>query len=260
MFEDEIEKYTALQISKEGRSKIELVVAKEFHFTIFLNGAEFVTLLCSSQNLEYLTAGFLESESLIKSKDDVKNMMVDPRLGVAHIEIQGNRKVDGNFYPRRLIASGCGGGAIFYNLDDANTRKIESTMKISADVIFALVNEFQHGSQLYLVTHGIHSAALADRKSILIFSEDIGRHNAVDKLFGKCLLEGESTGDKIIISSGRISSEILYKVAKRGIPILISISVPTSLGLKAADELGITLIGNVKGKKMNVYTHDWRVS
>jgi FdhD protein len=260
MFEDEIEKYTVLRISKEGSSKIEVVVAKEFHFTIFLNGGEFVTLLCSSQNLEYLAAGFLESEGLIKGKDDIKNMVIDPLLGVAHIEIQGSKKIDGSFYPRRLIASGCGGGAIFYSLDDANTKKIESTMKISSDEIFALVNEFQHGSQLYLATHGIHSAALADRKSILIFSEDIGRHNAIDKLFGKCLLEDESTYNKIMVSSGRISSEILYKVAKRGIPILISISVPTSLGLKAADELGITLIGDVKGKKMHVYTHDWRVS
>ncbi len=260
MIEHEIEKYTVLRISREGRSKIELALAKEFHFTIFLNGVEFVTLLCSSENLEYLAAGFLESEGLIKRKADIMNMVINPWIGVARIEIQGSKKIDGSFYSRRLIASGCGGGAIFYNLEDANTKKTKSKMKISSDEIFALANEFQHRSQIYLATHCIHSAALADRKTILIFSEDIGRHNAVDKIFGKCLLEGESTSNRIIISSGRISSEILYKVAKRGIPILISISVPTTLGLKAADELGMTLVGAVKGKKMNVYTHDWRVS
>jgi FdhD protein len=90
--------------------------------------------------------------------------------------------------------------------------------------------------------------------------EDIGRHNAIDKIFGKCLLEDIPTDDRVIITSGRITSEILYKVAKRGIPITISISAPTNLGVRLADNLGITLIGSVKGKRMNVYTNDWRLS
>ena len=95
---------------------------------------------------------------------------------------------------------------------------------------------------------------------ILIFNEDIGRHNAVDKIFGKCLLEEINCDDRMIISSGRLSSEIIHKVAKRGIPIVISISAPTSLGVKVADNYGITLIASVKGKKFDVYTHDWRVN
>jgi FdhD protein len=133
-------------------------------------------------------------------------------------------------------------------------------MKISADEVFALVNEFQHGSKVYLATHGVHSAALCDKKSILIFNEDIGRHNAIDKIFGRCLLEDIPTEGHMIITSGRISSEILHKVAKRGIPIIISISTPTNQGVRIADNLGITLIGSVRGKKLNVYTNDWRVS
>jgi FdhD protein len=133
-------------------------------------------------------------------------------------------------------------------------------MKISADEIFALVNKFQHSSEVYLATHGVHSAALCDKKSMLVFNEDIGRHSAIDKIFGKCLLEDIPIKKRLIVSSGRITSEILHKVARRGVPILISISAPTSLGVKIANELGITLVGSVKGKKMNVYTHDWRVS
>ena len=142
---------------------------------------------------------------------------------------------------------------------DAGTPKVESPLKISPDEVFYLVSKFQHGSQLYLSTHGVHSAALADRKDVLIFIEDIGRHNAIDKIFGKCILDDIPTDDRIIISSGRIPSDTLHKVARRGIPIIVSLSVPTSLGLKTADKLGITLIGSVRGKKMNVYTHDWRV-
>jgi FdhD protein len=93
----------------------------------------------------------------------------------------------------------------------------------------------------------------------LVFGEDIGRHNAIDKIFGKCLLEDIPTGNRVVITSGRITSEILHKVSKRGIPIIISISAPTNLGVRIADSLGVTLITSVRGKKMNVYTGDWRI-
>lgn len=256
---EEAERFPILRFTKEGKSNTEVAIAKEFLFTIFLNDQELATLLCSPGNLQYLTVGFLASEGLLKSKDEIKKIAVDDWLGTAHIEIEGDNKADDSFFTKRLITSGCGGAATFYSLADATTPKVESAMKISPYEVFALVSEFQHSSQLYLATHGVHSAALADRKEILIFSEDIGRHNAVDKIFGKCLLEDIPTNDRILISSGRISSEILHKVAKRGIPIIVSISVPTSLGLKTADKLGITLIGSVRGKKMNVYTNNWRV-
>ena len=258
--EDEVERFPVLRFTGEDSSNTELAVAKEFLFTIFLNDRELATLLCSPGNLQYLAVGFLLSGGLLNSKDEIKKMEIDDWLGTAHIEIEGSNKIDDSFFANRLIASGCGGEATFYSVADASTPKVESPMGISPDEVFALVSEFQRGSQLYRATHGVHSAALADRRDILIFSEDIGRHNAIDKIFGKCLLEDIPTNDRIIISSGRISSEISHKVAKRGIPIIVSISAPTSLGLKTADKLGITLIGSVRGKKMNVYTNNWRVS
>ena len=94
----------------------------------------------------------------------------------------------------------------------------------------------------------------------MVFNEDVGRHNAIDKTFGECILKNISTVDRIILTSGRVSSEISHKVARKDIPIIISISVPTDLGVTIADNLGITLIGSVKGGKMIVYTHDWRLS
>ncbi len=257
--EDELERFPVLRFNKEEKSQAELAVAKEFLFTIFLNDQELATLLCSPGNLRYLAVGFLASEGLLQSKDAIKKMEIDDWLGTAHIEIEGFDKTDNSFFTKRLIASGCGGDATFFSAADAATPKVESAVKISPDEVFSLANRFQHSSQLYLATHGVHSAALADRKEILVLSEDIGRHNAIDKIFGKCLLEDIPTDDRIIISSGRISSEIAHKVAKRGIPIILAISAPTSLGLKTADKLGITLIGSVRGQKMNVYTHPQRV-
>jgi FdhD protein len=248
-----------LRLTRESRSSIEDVVAREFPLTIILNNQELVTLLCSPTNLKYLAAGFLLSEGLLKSKDEIKKIIVDDRRGVVRVETVEDKKIAQDVLFKRIISSGCGRGASFYSAADAASQKIESQMEISTEEIFALVNEFQHGSAVYLATGGVHSAALCDRKSMLVFSEDIGRHNAIDKIFGKCLLEDIPTDDRVVITSGRISSEVLHKVAKRGIPILISISAPTNLGVRIAANLGITLISSVRGKRMNVCTNDWRI-
>ncbi len=257
---NEEERFPILRLTREGRSSLEEAVASEFAVTVILNDQELVTLLCSPKNLEYLVVGFLASEGLLKSKNEIKKITVDDQRGVVRLETEGGEGFAQDALFKRLITSGCGRGASFYSAADAASQKVESQTTISADEVFALVNKFQHGSLVYLATHGVHSAALCDTDHILVFMEDIGRHNAIDKIFGKCLLEDIPTDDRVIITSGRITSEILHKVAKRGIPIIISISAPTNLGVRIADNLGITLIGSVKGKRMNVYTNDWRLS
>jgi FdhD protein len=253
------EKFSALQYTLEGKSSYEKAVAREFMLTIFLNGQELITLLCSPKDLKYLAAGFLVSEGLIKSIDEIKKIEVDEWEGVARVETAKPVEADSRFFAKRLITSGCGGGATFYSTADIAVSKVESRMKISPDIVFTLVKDFQHHSEVYLSTHGVHSAALCDKNNMVVFNEDIGRHNAIDKVFGKCFLENINTKDLTIISSGRLSSEILHKVAKRDIPIVISISSPTSLGVKIAENYGITLIASVRGNKFDVYTNDWRI-
>ncbi len=256
---NEVERFPVVRLTRESRDTTEEVVARESPVTIILNNQELVTLLCSPENLEYLAVGFLSSEGLLKSKDEIKKILVDSQRGVVRLETVEDKGFAQDVLFKRLITSGCGRGTSFYSVADTTSQKVESRMEISVTEVFALVSEFQHGSEVYLATHGVHSAALSDRRSTLVFSEDIGRHNAIDKIFGKCLLEDIPTDDRIIITSGRISSEILHKVAKKNIPIIISISVPTNLGVRVADNLGITLVGSVRGKKMNVYNHGWRV-
>jgi FdhD protein len=258
--QNQVEGLLISQFTPEGRRSIEETVAREFPVTIILNNQEIVTLLCSPKNLDYLAVGYLSSEGLVKSKDEIRKIMVDDQRGVVRLDTVAAQEIAQDFLFKRIITSGCGRGASFYSAADAASQKVKFRTKTSPDEVFALVTEFQHGSKVYLATHGSHCAALANGKSILMFSEDIGRHNAIDKIFGKCLLENISTNGKLLITSGRISSEILHKAAKRGIPIIVSISVPTNLGVKLAADLGITLIGSVKGsRKMNVYANDWRV-
>ena len=255
-----IEKFPILRVTEQGRSEEEDIITVEFALTIILNNQELVTLLCSPTDLNYLAIGFLYSEGLLKSKDEIKKIVVDDQRGVVRVETEEDKGLASQLLFKRLITSGCGKGASFYSdADVKNQAKVESQTRISAPQVFSLVKEFQHRSQVYKTTGGVHSAALCDTKSILVFSEDIGRHNAIDKIFGECILTDLPTEDGIIITSGRISSEILLKVARRNIPILISKSAPTSLGVRLAADLGVTLIGFVRGKRMNVYTDSWRV-
>ena len=257
--DSDVERFPMSRITREERSNIEDMVALELPVTIILNDQELVTLLCSPKELEYLAVGFLSSEGFIKSKDEIKNVVVDDERGVVRIQTVEAKEFAQDVLFKRIISSGCGRGASFYSTVDADSQKVESRLEISVDEIFALVNEFQHGSQVYLATGGVHSAALCDTSHILVFSDDIGRHNAIDKIFGKCILEDIPTQDRLVVTSGRITSEILHKVAKKGIPIIVSISAPTNLGVRIADTLGITLISSVRGKRMNVFTNDWRV-
>lgn len=256
----EVKSVPILRLTEAGRSSADDAVVTEFPLTILLNNQELVTLLCSPRNLDYLAVGFLLSEGLLKSKDDIRKITADERRGVVHVETTAGSKEAGELAFKRLITSGCGRGTSLYSAADiGGQNEVESQTKISALEVFELVAEFQHRSQIFRDTGGVHSAALCDNKSILIFNEDIGRHNAIDKIFGECILQDIPTGDRILVTSGRVSSEIMLKAARRSIPILISKSAPTDLGVKLANDLGITLIGFVRGKRMNVYANDWRV-
>ena len=236
------------------------LIVKEIPFTILVNGQEIVTLLCSPDKLEYLAVGFLLSEGLIKSDTQIKSVNIGKDGHYANVELGGDFQVPQDFFQRRLISSGCGRGSSFYNpRDTLNCEPINSDIQIKYKQIIDLMKEFQEKSSLFKKTGGVHSAALCNLGEIEIFTEDIGRHNAIDKIFGECLLKGIPTEGKVILTSGRISSEILIKTAKGKIPIIISRAAPTDLAVDLAEKLNLTLIGFVRGKRMNIYTHNYRI-
>jgi len=258
--DSEIEKIPILRLTKEGRSNIDDIVAREFPLTIILNSQELVTLPCSPKDLRYLAIGFLFSEGLLRSKDEIKKIMVDDQQGVVRVETEEGKALANELVFKRLIGSGSGRRTSFYSPADMPSQaKVESRIEISTRDILSLVSDFQRRSQIYRTTGGVHGAALCDTKSILVFSEDIGRNNTIDKIFGECILKDIPTDERVVITSSRISSEILLKVAKRNIPIIISKSAPTDLGVKLAKDLGITLLGFVRGKRINAYANEWRI-
>ncbi len=247
-------------ITQDGRQKSRGTVVKELPLTLILNGKELVTTLCSPASLDFLAAGILASEGLLQSKDDIKKLKVDAAGGVVRVETETAKQADGGQLFKPLVASGGGKGSSSYKIDGIKDMAVtDRKLKVSVKEVTALVNNFLHHSEAYQATHGVHSAALCDNGGILIFHDDIGRHNALDKVFGECLLKSISLDGNFMITSGRISSEILLKVAKRKIPVLISKAAPTDLGVELAKKLGITVIRYMRGGGVNVYSNDWRV-
>ncbi len=257
---DSQEQIQILRVTDQSSTTVEDTIVGEFPMTIMLNDQELVTMLCTPSDLKYLAVGFLFSEGFIESKDDIRQVTVNQGTGVVRVDTEPIEGMDREALFSRIITSGCGRGASFYSTTDLSGEKVQSLTRIAVASILALTSEFQHRSETYRATGGVHSAALCDKRNILTFSEDIGRHNAMDKVFGECLMKDTPTDDRVVVTSGRISSEILLKVARRKVPILISKSAPTSLAVKLANDLGITLVGFVRGKRANVYTNTWRVT
>ena len=244
-----------LRIKGENTKEEEDILAIEYPFTIFLNDKEIITLLCSPKSLKDLTIGFLYSEGLIDNLANIEKIYIDEEKGLAYVNVREKKLLAEKLQGKRTITSGCGKGTLFYNvLDSFKSKKIEKPLDIKIEEIKALMREFNRKSELFLSTGGVHSCALCTKSDILIFEEDIGRHNALDKILGRAFIDGMDLSDKLVLTSGRITSEMLIKVAKRGIPVIISRSAPTSLSVELARELNITVVGFARGEKMNIYS------
>lgn len=231
-------------------------IITEYPFTVFLNGKEFITLLCTQSLLDQLVVGFLVSEGLIDSKEDIVSLKIDKEKGIGYVETKKKTDLMEKLYGKRTLTSGCGKGTVFYSVVDSfKSRKVNPNFEMNLEDITNLTRKFNRYSDMFLQTGGVHSCALSDGKDIIIFGDDIGRHNALDKIIGKAVMDDIPLDDKIVLTTGRISSEIMIKIAKRGIPAVVSKSAPTELAIKIAKDLNITIVGFVRGLKMNIYTN-----
>jgi FdhD protein len=186
---------------------------------------------------------------------------VDEREAAVRVELADLPADFSSIFEKRTISSGCGKGVTFTSYRMYADRRIEVQGQLmSLDDIRKLLKTFRNISSLYLETGGVHSAALSDGKEILFFSEDIGRHNAVDKLIGKAFLQSIPVENKILLTSGRVTSEIMTKAGRNRFPILISRAAPSCMAISYAEDMGITLIGFARGDRMNIYTWPNRIN
>jgi FdhD protein len=243
----------ATRITGSVRQEIRAAVGCEYPLTIFLNDVELVTLLCTPSGMDNLAVGFLFAEGFIASKSDIKDITVNERTGIVRVTRHGELNLSRELLFKRLITSACGRGAAFYSTADAeNPARLESEMTVRSSTLLDLLKKFNRGSELFETTGAVHSAALA-------FKEDLGRHNAIDKVFGECLLKGARTENRILFTSGRAPSEMVLKAAKGKVPVLVAVGSTTDLGIRLADTMGITLIGFARGEEMTIYSHGRRV-
>jgi FdhD protein len=234
----------------EVEKRVDLV-AKEEPISIKVNGKRIATLMATPIDLRELAYGFLYSLGLIKQAEDILSISISG----SEVEITAGLIKDFSS-DEEVLTSGCGKGVVIlgYLLG-----KIDSNLVISTEAILLLMDEFQLKSTGYKTTGGVHSAGISDLLQILDFKEDIGRHNAIDKVIGSFLLQRLSLKDKIMLTSGRITSEVVVKCVRAEIPILISRSSPTDMAITLAEQSGLTLVGFARKKRINLYTHTERI-
>jgi FdhD protein len=226
-------------------------VVREALVRLHVNGRELARLMCTPEQLDHLALGFLRSEGLIRGMEDVRLVVVCPSrtcvevwLRDANIELPG----------KPVLTSGCGGGITFADLEAAGA-PVRSELRIAACEIGRLMSDLLAGQE----ARGIHRSGLADAERLLAVAEDVGRHNTLDKIWGYCLKEGIETQERILLTTGRISSEMLGKAARMGVPLVVSRTSPTSLSVALAEAWNITLVGYARRTSMNVYTAQERV-
>ncbi len=228
-------------------------VAVEKRLRVSVNGKELLSLYCTPLMVRELVVGMFMTEEIIKGGWCAERMSIEYGEDIkVDIPAEGEASMEG-----AVITSGCIGGLTFPKRQ--SLQKFEDPFSIGADGLKSLFRKFQKASELYQLTGCVHSAALSDGESILCLAEDIGRHNAVDKIIGYAILENIPFHGKIMLASGRLSSEIVAKCAKWSIPVVASRTSPTSLAVDIAAASGVTVVGFIRADRFNIYTHPGRI-
>jgi FdhD protein len=246
-----------IKIQDDSFHRIAEGVSEEIPLTLEINGHELATLLCSPDHLDNLVTGFLFTSGLIKDFPSLKSLIIDTERFSAAARIEGD---ESEFVFKRVYTSGCGKGVIFHNpMDVIHKTRLDDGFVMIPSEIAGLMREFIKGSPEHAQTRGVHSGALASRGRILIFRDDIGRHNALDKVIGEALSQGLDLSDTVMLTTGRISSEILSKVLRCRIPVIAALGSPTNQAIKLARVVNLTLVGHVRGTRMDVYSGEERL-
>jgi len=244
-----------ISLEETGRS-----IPTESPFTIYLNDIEIATVQASDGDLEDMAVGFLVAEGLLQDRSAFNSVDLDAKRGLIYVNSSEIVPED-LVYRTRYITSGCGKGITFSSLGHARgLEKVDREMKVSPHDLYHWMSELSKRSASHRERGGYHSCGLVLAGELQLVREDIGRHNAVDKLLGHAWLEGMPIEQGIVLVSGRISYEMIVKAAKNKIPFVASRSAATDLAAEIAQDLGITLIGYVRGGKMVAYTHPERIA
>jgi FdhD protein len=253
---------TKIDLSTGKAQKIEDYVAEENPLQLFVNNTFWATILCTPTNLKELAVGHLLSEGIVKSTEEIEEVTLKEKENTCIVKLKPSIKVEDRINISRLhtrvIPSACGSGSPYQY--KGKTPKVDSNLPVKAQVVFDSVNQLNFKAQGFRETGGVHVAAIYKGDGLLVaLAEDVGRHNAVDKVIGLAALGKVDFAGCFLALSGRISGDVAFKAAKVGLPIVASLAAALSSGIATAKESNVTLAGFVRGKRLNVYTAPERI-
>ena len=248
-------------VTDQNNKKRKAAIPGESPLTIKVDGREIVTVMTMGTYPRELVLGFIRNQGLIKEIGDVESVNINWDTETANIQIKTGKGLNGirESLSKRTITSGCGGGTLFaQNMDELYELKLP-VLKIRQSTIYALLMKLKDYNSIYRQAGSVHGCGLCSADEVLFFYEDVGRHNAADTIAGRMWIDGITGGDKILYTTGRLTSEIVIKAAMMGIPALLSRSGVTKMGLELAQDLSLTLIARARAKKFFVYNADENV-
>src|SRR5690242_804397 len=235
-------------IDQEGRS-IETAVVTERPLTLFLNGREIVTMMTIGDHPEYLAVGYLLNQNMLRPDDHVIGIDYDDEIDTVVVRTERETDFEDKL-KKKTLTSGCAQGTVFGDLMERfDDIRLDPDAVLRTSWLYALTRKINTAPSLYLAAGAIHGCVLCEGDRPLLYMEDVGRHNAVDKIAGYMHLNGIPAAGKIFYTTGRLTSEMVIKTVQMGIPILISRSGFTAWGVELARQAGLTLIGRAKGKR-----------
>ena len=245
-------------VDQDG-NRIETSVTVERPLTLYLNGQEIVTMMSICDYPEYMAVGYLVNQNMLLPDDEITGIDFDEDIST--IVVRTARKTDfEEKLKKKTMTSGCAQGTVFGDvMEKFETVTLPTDTILKTSWLYALMKTINTQPSLYLEAGAIHGCVLAREDRILLYMEDVGRHNAIDKIAGYMFMHGIDGGDKIFYTTGRLTSEMVIKAVQMGIPIVASRSGFTAWGVELARQVGLTLIGRARGKRFVVLSGEERI-
>ena len=245
-------------VNERGET-VPTAIAGEHPLTLYVDTQEIVTLMTLGGAPEALAIGYLRNQRLLGDIGEIAAVQVDWEVDAVAVTTRHGGGIDRQRTERRTVTTGCGQGTVFGDLMAAvDDIRLPESAHLSEATLYALLEAVRHHESIYKQAGAVHGCALARDAEILMFVEDVGRHNAVDAIAGQMWLDDLDGGDKIFYTTGRLTSEMVIKTAQMGIPFLVSRSGLTQMGWEIARRLGMTMIGRAQGKHYLLFTGEER--
>ena len=230
-------------------------IAGEHPLTLYVDKREILTLMTLGAAPEALAVGYLRNQRLLDRVEDILSVQVDWDVNAVAIVTRGGLRDLDTKMQRRTKTTGCGQGTVFGDLmDEIDSVSLPADARLHQSTLYALLNSVRLHESVYKQAGAVHGCALCTGAEILMFVEDVGRHNAVDAIAGRMWLDGIDGGDKVFYTTGRLTSEMVIKAAQMGIPFLVSRSGLTQMGYEIARKVGMTMIGRATNRHFLLFT------